>query len=30
MALCGVGTVDAVDRTLVRRTPGWEIPAVLR
>jgi 4-hydroxymandelate oxidase len=29
MALCGVGAVDAVDRTLVRRTPGWEIPGVL-
>ena len=29
MALCGVGTVDAIERTLVRRTPGWEIPGVL-
>ncbi len=24
MHLCGAGTVDAVDRTLVRRSPGWE------
>jgi 4-hydroxymandelate oxidase len=23
MALCGAATVDAVDRTLVRRAPGW-------
>ncbi len=25
MALCGAGTVDALDRTLVRRTPGWAL-----
>jgi len=24
MALCGVGTVDAIDRSLVRRAPGWQ------
>jgi 4-hydroxymandelate oxidase len=29
MALCGAATVDAVDRTLVRRTPGWAIPGPL-
>ena len=29
MALCGVGAVDAADRSLVRRTPGWEIPGAL-
>ena len=27
MALCGAATVDEVDRGLVRRTPGWELPA---
>jgi 4-hydroxymandelate oxidase len=26
MALCGAGTVDALDRDLVRRTPGWALP----
>ncbi|MFZ0251846.1 MAG: alpha-hydroxy acid oxidase [Acidimicrobiales bacterium] len=26
MALCGAGTVDALDRDLVRRAPGWELP----
>ena len=25
MALCGAATVDALDRTLVRRAPGWAI-----
>jgi hypothetical protein len=29
MALCGAATVDAIDRSLVRRTPGWEIPGAL-
>jgi isopentenyl diphosphate isomerase/L-lactate dehydrogenase-like FMN-dependent dehydrogenase len=29
MALCGVAAVDDVDRTLVRRTPGWETPRAL-
>jgi 4-hydroxymandelate oxidase len=29
MALCGAATVDAVDRALVRRTPGWAIPGPL-
>jgi 4-hydroxymandelate oxidase len=29
MALCGAATVDEVDRSLVRRTPGWEIPGAL-
>jgi 4-hydroxymandelate oxidase len=26
MALCGAGTVDAIERDLVRRTPGWALP----
>jgi 4-hydroxymandelate oxidase len=26
MALCGVGRIDALDRDLVRRTPGWALP----
>jgi 4-hydroxymandelate oxidase len=26
MALCGTGTVDAIDRGLIRRTPGWALP----
>ncbi len=26
MALCGAATVDDVDRTLVRRAPGWALP----
>jgi 4-hydroxymandelate oxidase len=26
MALCGAGTVDALGRDLVRRTPGWALP----
>jgi 4-hydroxymandelate oxidase len=26
MALCGAGTVAAIDRTLVRRAPGWPLP----
>jgi len=26
MALCGAATVDAVDRSLVRRAPGWALP----
>jgi 4-hydroxymandelate oxidase len=25
MALCGVATVDAIDRSLVRRAPGWAL-----
>ncbi len=25
MALCGAATVDRIDRTLVRRTPGWAL-----
>jgi hypothetical protein len=25
MALVGAPTVDAVDRSLVRRTPGWAL-----
>ncbi len=25
MALCGTGTIDAIDRSLVRRTPGWAL-----
>jgi 4-hydroxymandelate oxidase len=29
MALCGAATVKGVDRSLVRRTPGWEIPGAL-
>jgi isopentenyl diphosphate isomerase/L-lactate dehydrogenase-like FMN-dependent dehydrogenase len=29
MALCGAATVDAIDRSLVRRTPGWGIPGAL-
>ena len=29
MALCGAATVDALDRTLVRRTPGWPISGAL-
>jgi 4-hydroxymandelate oxidase len=27
MALCGVATVEGIRRDLVRRTPGWELPA---
>jgi 4-hydroxymandelate oxidase len=26
MALCGAGTIDDIDRTMVRRTPGWALP----
>jgi 4-hydroxymandelate oxidase len=26
MHLCGAATVDALDRSLVRRTPGWALP----
>jgi 4-hydroxymandelate oxidase len=26
MALCGASTVDAIQRDLVRRTPGWALP----
>ena len=26
MHLCGAATVDALDRSLVRRTPGWDLP----
>jgi 4-hydroxymandelate oxidase len=26
MALCGTGSVDEIDRRLVRRTPGWTGP----
>ena len=26
MALCGAGRVDALDRDLIRRTPGWALP----
>jgi 4-hydroxymandelate oxidase len=26
MALCGAATVDAIERDLVRRTPGWALP----
>jgi 4-hydroxymandelate oxidase len=26
LALCGAGTVDDVQRDLVRRTPGWALP----
>jgi 4-hydroxymandelate oxidase len=27
MALCGAATVDDIDRSLVRRAPGWELEA---
>ncbi len=26
MALCGAGTVADIDRSLVRRAPGWVVP----
>ncbi len=26
MALCGAATVEAIDRSLVRRAPGWALP----
>ena len=26
MHLCGAPTIDSIDRTLVRRTPGWALP----
>ena len=26
MALCGAATVDDIDRSLVRRAPGWALP----
>ena len=26
MALCGAASVDAIDRSLVRRAPGWALP----
>ncbi len=26
MHLCGAATIDDIDRTLVRRTPGWPLP----
>ncbi len=29
MALCGAATVGAIDRSLVRRTPGWSLPGAL-
>jgi 4-hydroxymandelate oxidase len=29
MALCGAATVDGLDRSLIRRTPGWPLPEVL-
>jgi 4-hydroxymandelate oxidase len=29
MALCGVATVDAIDRSLVRRAPGWALEGAL-
>jgi isopentenyl diphosphate isomerase/L-lactate dehydrogenase-like FMN-dependent dehydrogenase len=25
LALCGAGSVDEVDRGLVRRAPGWDL-----
>jgi hypothetical protein len=28
MALCGAATVDALDRSLVRRAPGWAMEGV--
>jgi hypothetical protein len=29
MALCGAASVDAIDRSLVRRTPGWALEGPL-
>jgi 4-hydroxymandelate oxidase len=29
MALCGAATVDEIDRSLVRRAPGWALPGTL-
>jgi isopentenyl diphosphate isomerase/L-lactate dehydrogenase-like FMN-dependent dehydrogenase len=26
MALCGTAAIDDIDRSLVRRTPGWALP----
>ncbi len=30
MALCGAATVDAIDRSLVRRAPGWAVEGLVR
>jgi 4-hydroxymandelate oxidase len=30
MALCGAATVDEIDRSLVRRAPGWALPGALQ
>ena len=29
MALCGAATVDAIDRSLIRRAPGWSLEGPL-